>query len=99
MYPHIQIPPKSYGMGVIWHKFKSKLVILDTSITNDIYVNQILYASGVFKYVNEAFKGKFVFQQDNAKPHVSKQTRKFLEEKGVKYLDSWPPYSTDHILR
>ena len=45
--------------------------------------------------MTNAFGDDFIFQQDNARPHISKHTLAFLEENGVKILDGWPPYSPD----
>ena len=36
----------------------------------------------------------FVFQQDNATPHVCRRTKEFLENRRIKVL-SWPPQSPD----
>ena len=36
----------------------------------------------------------FIFQQDNAPPHSSHQTREFLESREIEVLQ-WPPQSPD----
>ena len=39
-------------------------------------------------------KNGFIFHQDNARPHVSKETKKFMEAKKFELLEH-PPYSPD----
>lgn len=33
--------------------------------------------------------------QDNAKPHVAKETMEFMRYEKIKILKDWPPYSPD----
>ena len=37
---------------------------------------------------------RFIFQHDNAPPHVARKTKERLVEEGVMVV-SWPPYSPD----
>ena len=88
-------PPKILIWGAIGHNFKSALVIVDGNITSKVYKEDILEGSGFIEDATRAFPGGFVLQQDNARPHVSLDTRLFLAQRGVKVLDKWPPYSPD----
>lgn len=39
--------------------------------------------------------GKWVLMQDNARPHVSRETLAVLDELDITLLPDWPPYSPD----
>ena len=41
--------------------------------------------------------GDFILQQDGARPHTSKHTMEFLQQRGVKIIrpEEWPPNSPD----
>jgi transposase len=38
---------------------------------------------------------RYLFQHDNARPHIAKHTKNWLVNFGVKVLDNWPPNSPD----
>ena len=40
-------------------------------------------------------KGRWVFQQDNARPHISNETLMSLDYLEIPFIDDWPPYSPD----
>jgi transposase len=43
----------------------------------------------------DKFGEDWMFQQDNARSHVSKMTKEFFEIVGMDLLEAWPPYSPD----
>ena len=49
-----------------------------------------------FRDVNERFgENQWLFQQDNARPHVAKATLEEFQKAGIRLLEDWPPYSPD----
>lgn len=41
------------------------------------------------------FPPQKIFMQDGARPHIAKRSKKFLSDKGVDWIEDWPPYSPD----
>jgi transposase len=41
------------------------------------------------------FPPKKIFMQDGARPHIAKASKTFLFDKGVEWIEDWPPYSPD----
>lgn len=66
----------------------------------------VLMESDIIPLLKSSINSKFIFQQDNARPHVSKYTLDMFRNQGVELLN-WPPYSPDlspieyiwHILK
>lgn len=50
--------------------------------------------NSVFPIMRINFKEKLMFQQDNCRTHVSKETKKFFQSSGMQTLD-WPANSPD----
>ena len=66
--------------GAIGLNFKSKLMFIDGTVTSDYYFNEILIGSNVFDDADKVYgKGRWVFQQDNACPHISNETLMSLD--------------------
>lgn len=72
--------------------YKSPLLFFDDTMTAVKYVRNILS-----KVVPALVKRRIIFQQDGARPHVSKSVHAYLSRKGVLRdgMESWPPYSPD----
>ena len=71
---------------------KSPLFEIRGTVTGESYV--ALLKENFFPWLRRQKKGRFVFQQDNAPAHTSRQTKQFLEDEDIDCL-SWPPYSPD----
>lgn len=88
-------PPKVMIWAGIGWNFKSQLVVLDRSVNSETYIDEIIFNSNVVEDADRCWGvGKWIFQQDNAPAHNSKETRAVLAELGITVLD-WPPYSPD----
>lgn len=88
-------PPKVMIWGAIGHNFKSKLMFIDGNLNGDLYYNQILCGSGMFNEANAVYgERQWIFQQDNARPHVKKDVIERIKNLGINILP-WPPYSPD----
>lgn len=75
--------------GSIWFGGRSSLQILDKGVNSEYYC-QIL--SNFFDH--DRLPQRWIFQQDNAPPHRSNETRRFLEARGIRPID-WPSKSPD----
>ena len=76
--------------GGISHGVKTPLVVIQGNLTAVRYRDQVLMPH-VLPLVNAH---NFTFQHDNARPHVARVCRDFLNQNNVQVLD-WPPYSPD----
>lgn len=79
--------------GGIQYDAKTELHICGRpSVTAAIYIRDILldYVVPFAPFVGDGF----LLQQDNARPHVARETRAFLEEAGITTLE-WPACSPD----
>ena len=74
--------------GGISHGVKTPLVVIQGNLTAVRY--QVLMPH-VLPLVNAH---NLTFQHDNARPHVARVCRDFLNQNNVQVLD-WPPYSPD----
>ena len=82
--------------GGIGFSFKTDLVILDGNINSEIYIDQIIFGSNLIESADRRFGiGNWKLMQDNARPHVSKETLAVLQELQIDLLPDWPPYSPD----
>lgn len=88
-------PPKVMIWGAIGWNFKSQIVIFDGSVNSERYIEDVIFGSDVIEDADRCWGvGKWIFQQDNAPAHNSKETKATLKELGIDVLD-WPPYSPD----
>ena len=76
--------------GWISHGMKTPLVVIQGNLTVVRYRDQVLMPH-VLPLVNAH---NLTFQHDNARPHVARVCRDFLNQNNVQVLD-WPPYSPD----
>ena len=82
------------GGSVVWgrisHGVKTPLVVIQGNLTAVRYRDQVLMPH-ILPLVNAH---NLSFQHDNARPHVARVCRDFLNQNNVQVLD-WPPYSPD----
>ena len=91
--PH---PPKVMIWGAIGYNFKSNLVFFDRSVNSDTYYNNAILGSHLKANADYVYglNGWF-FQQDNARPHVSRKTLSNLRNTGIILFPFWPAHSLD----
>jgi hypothetical protein len=78
--------------------FKSKLILIEGSVNSCSYVKMIL-DNDIFPSLAEAFvPSGFLFQQDNAKPHISIYTSKWFFLMRIPMAPKWPAKSPDLSL-
>ena len=89
-------PPKVMIWAAIGYNFKGPIVFINDTVDADVYINDILLGSKVVDQADRAFgRGAWLFQQDNARPHISREAKLRMAEMGIKLLEEWPPYSPD----
>ena len=89
-----QHPRQVMVWGAIGVGYKSPLLVFEGNCNKESYIS-LLEENGIIPGLNALFgEREFVFQQDNAPPHVAKQTVDWLQER-VHLLTSWPPHSPD----
>jgi histone-lysine N-methyltransferase SETMAR len=77
--------------GIIYHHY----VPHGTSINSTYYIEVLKkFLDHLRRKRSEKWPTNFLFHQDNARPHVSRQTMEFFEKKGIK-LFTHAPYSPD----
>jgi len=100
------VQPKSgYGGAsqMVWACFVGDklgpIVFVDSSITKEVYINML--ADTLLPFIDVLYadgQASIVFQQDNATPHSSPVTRKWLEDEAKKHgfsIMHWPSNSPD----
>ena len=80
--------------GAIGMNYKSKLVLVEHSIDSDQYIKNILASKMIETLDSTRGIGNWIFQQDGATCHTSKETVIWLNTK-CKYLSQWPANSPD----
>ena len=89
-------PPKIMVWGGIGYNFKTNLVIVEGSLNSDRYLDQIIFGSDLIPDADSRYGiGEWILQQDNAPPHVSRETMDVLNKLYITLLENWPPYSPD----
>lgn len=92
---HAKFPKKVMVWGAVGKDFKSELIFWEGNVNKENYY-QTLHDHNVFKDANQHFgEGQWIFQQDNAPPHVAKATLEKFRKAGIPILKDWPPYSPD----
>ena len=80
--------------GAISMGYKSPLLCFSETCTQDSYM-ELLAEHRIFEELDLTYGHKqYLFQQDNAPPHVARRTLEWLEDK-VYLLTDWPPHSPD----
>ena len=80
--------------GAISTGYKSPLLCFSETCTQDSYM-ELLAEHRIFEELDLTYGHKqYLFQQDNAPPHVARRTLEWLEDK-VYLLTDWPPHSPD----
>ena len=100
------VQPKSgYGGAsqMVWGCFigdkLGPILFVDTSITKEVYIGML--ADSLLPFIDILHadgQENIIFQQDNATPHSSPVTRKWLEDEAKKHgfsIMQWPPNSPD----
>lgn len=72
---------------------RTDLHLCTRTVNTDVYIEKILL-DHVVPFAGAFEEGEFLFQQDNARPHVSKQTMTFFQEVGITPM-KWPACSPD----
>ena len=100
-YPQIyktihQKPLKVLIWGGIGYNYKTKLIFINETINSETYIEDIILSSD---FAREAYlhfgENQWVFQQDNAPPHVSSYTIDWLDSLNIPFIENWPPVSPD----
>lgn len=81
--------------GAIWLGGRSKLIVMerDDSSERGGY-SRFSYIDTLEKGLLPIYEPGRIFQQDNAKIHVAKDTQEWFESHGI-YVEDWPAYSPD----
>ena len=89
-------PPKVMIWGAIGYNFKSNLIFFEGPVNTESYVFDIIIDSDVLNGADKVYgHGKWVLQQDNARPHIANETYQLLDYFGAIFMDDWPPYWPD----
>ena len=78
--------------GGLFYDGELFLHFMDKNINSDAFINYL--EKNMLPFINSKMKNTFILQQDGAKPHTSRETIRFLEEKNVNLLQ-WPSKSPD----
>ncbi|KAH0792611.1 Transposable element Tc3 transposase [Histomonas meleagridis] len=82
--------------GGIGYQFKTDLVIIEGTLNSEDYIEQIIFGSNLIEEADKKYGiGEWTHMQDNARPHISKETMCVLNELEINILKDWPPYSPD----
>ena len=73
-------------------KHKCELFFFDSTVNTDTYCEML--EKLMIPFIQKNFKCDFLFQQDNARPHVSHNTKSFLKKHNIRTLQ-WPAQSPD----
>ena len=77
--------------GCVAYDVKSELCICERSVDAEYYTEMLSnYLLPCMPNSNE-----YTFMQDNARPHIAKLTRNWLDENDVTVLEAWPSNSPD----
>jgi hypothetical protein len=89
-------PEKVMIWGAVGFNFKSSLhFVKEDSVTSDYYFNEIIIGRFLDEVTAAYGHRGWVFQQDNARPHVSKKVIQGLQFLDIQMLTPWPAYSPD----
>ena len=89
-------PKKVMVWGGIGFNFKTDLIIVNGTLNSENYIDQIIFGSNLIEAADKQYGiGQWVLMQDNAPPHVSRETLAVLSELEISLLKDWPPHSPD----
>lgn len=89
-------PEKVMVWGGIGYQFKTELVFVEGNLDSENYIDQIIFGSDLIEAADHQYGiGGWLLMQDNARPHISRETISVLNELEIKLLQDWPPYSPD----
>ena len=93
-YEKVAHPVSCMIWGAIGPKgFRTKLIKVDGTLNADEYV-RMLYRNMVPQQIFNIFGNNYVFQQDNARPHIAKRAQNYLNRMFPRILN-WPAKSPD----
>lgn len=78
--------------GAFSYYFKLPICFITTKMDSKLYLE--LLEDVLIEKLDEFADEEFIFQQDNAAIHVSKQSKLWFESKNIKLL-AWPACSPD----
>ena len=89
-----QHPVQIMIWGAVGVGYKSDLFCFEDTCNKETYI-AMLESNGIFTGLDNLFgEFQYVFQQDNAPPHVAKQTIAWLKAR-AHLVENWPPRSPD----
>ena len=89
-------PLKVMVRGGISKFGRCPLYIFDGNVNSEQYIRALTHCKSWIRSNPKCPPlCKVVLQQDNARPHVSKETQKAAKRLGIHILPNWPPYSPD----
>lgn len=77
--------------GGIWYNGKTELCIIDGKVNYKKYID--ILANYLFPSMPSS--SGFLFQHDNARPHIPIEVKCHLRDFGVVLLEPWPAHSPD----
>ncbi len=90
----VKFPPYVMIFAAIGKDYKSKLVIVEGSIDNEKYIENIKQSGLIDDLDNTLGRGNWIYMQDGATSHTSKSTVKWLKS-CCKFIQGWPANSPD----
>ena len=91
--PH---PNKVMFWGAIGYNFIPEIVFFTSSVNSENYIDTAIKGSKFKESADFRFGvNGWILEQDNARPHTSRETQQALQNLGISVLPSWPPYSPD----
>ena len=89
-----QHPVQVMVWGAVGVGYKSKLFRFKETCNKETYM-QMLDGQGIFEELDNQFgRGQYVFQQDNAPPHVARDTIAWIQAR-AHMINDWPARSPD----
>ena len=85
------------GSMMVWARIRygyhTQLVVIDGNLNAQKYRDHVLAPHIVPLLQNHDFIS--VFQQDNARPHITRDNVQFLQNNNINFIDDWPSKSPD----
>lgn len=79
-------------LGIMGFGSYLKIIKIDGTLTAKKYME--ILTDSVFPDLERLYGNSFIWQQDNARPHVAKIVKDLFNQKSINVLE-WPPYSPD----